>query len=307
MAKLRQKPDPDLILTADWHLREDTPACRVDDFQAAQWRKVEVIREAASRYGCPVVVAGDLFDSWRCSHELVNRLLNTLPRRLWTVPGQHELPYHRITGLNQSPLATLARARVGVEVMTGGTPFGMTEIPTGGYGYGEALRDGPLPEVLVWHRMVWAGRPPYPGAPAGGEAGRVLDVLAGRGVRLLVTGDNHQPFTLCRGGVRLVNCGCLTRQTVDEANHQPGYWLWWRKTNETQYVLLPGLDPAAVSAEHISARQEAAGRLDTFVELISGAKMGLDYRRNLTAALTGEAGRALTDGARRMVREAAEQ
>ena len=43
---------PNLILTADWHLREDQPVCRTDDFWKAQWAKIDFINDLAEHEGC---------------------------------------------------------------------------------------------------------------------------------------------------------------------------------------------------------------------------------------------------------------
>ena len=48
---------PSAILTADWHLRDDQPICRTDDFWSTQWRKVNAVTELQTRHGCPVIHA----------------------------------------------------------------------------------------------------------------------------------------------------------------------------------------------------------------------------------------------------------
>jgi len=37
MQRTRQNKKPTAILTSDWHLREDTPACWIGDCQKEQW------------------------------------------------------------------------------------------------------------------------------------------------------------------------------------------------------------------------------------------------------------------------------
>ena len=52
-----------IILTADWHIREKPPICRTDDFESALWRKIDFISELSEKYNSPVIIAGDLFHS----------------------------------------------------------------------------------------------------------------------------------------------------------------------------------------------------------------------------------------------------
>ena len=62
---------PDAILTADWHLRDDVPVCRTDDYWAAQWTKIEFIVDLANEYDCPIYNAGDIFHKWKASPYLL--------------------------------------------------------------------------------------------------------------------------------------------------------------------------------------------------------------------------------------------
>ena len=66
----------DAILTGDWHLREDTPICRTDDFQTAQWEKVRIISDLQKKYNCPVIHSGDLF------HQIINMMNSNLLAKL---------------------------------------------------------------------------------------------------------------------------------------------------------------------------------------------------------------------------------
>ena len=58
--------NPDAILTADWHIRADTPTSRTDDFTAAMWRKVQFINDLANEHNIPILIAGDLGHLLHC-------------------------------------------------------------------------------------------------------------------------------------------------------------------------------------------------------------------------------------------------
>ena len=93
----RGNKNPNLIITSDWHLRETNPICRLDDFvEETQWKKVNFISDLQKKYGCPVVHAGDLFDKWKPSPELLTKTMQHIPNDFHTIYGQHDLPNHNL-------------------------------------------------------------------------------------------------------------------------------------------------------------------------------------------------------------------
>ncbi len=98
----KKELNPDLILTADWHLRDETPPCRIDDFQQAQWDKINEVSSLQRKYNCPVLHAGDLFHYWKPSPWLISKAIQELPGRFFSVAGQHDLPQHSLDLLNKS-------------------------------------------------------------------------------------------------------------------------------------------------------------------------------------------------------------
>jgi len=117
-----RKKEPDAILTADWHLREDTPTCRTDDFWEAQWNKVDQICQLQVKYNdCPILHAGDLFDHWKPSPFLLSTALLYLPeigREFWTIYGNHDLPNHSIELAKKTGMMTLVNA-LAIEILPG--------------------------------------------------------------------------------------------------------------------------------------------------------------------------------------------
>ena len=83
---------PDLILTSDWHLREDQTICRTDDFWQAQWNKVKQVAAIQEKYDCPVVHAGDLYHYWKPSPNLLRETITRLPKSFFSIFGNHDLP-----------------------------------------------------------------------------------------------------------------------------------------------------------------------------------------------------------------------
>ena len=101
---------PSTILASDFHLREDHPVCRTDDFWQAQWKKVDFVSELQEKYDCPVLHAGDLFDFWKPSPYLLTETIKHLPNKFFTVYGQHDLPQHNLKLAYKCGINTLAEA-----------------------------------------------------------------------------------------------------------------------------------------------------------------------------------------------------
>ena len=101
---------PSAILTSDFHLREDTPVCRTDNFWETQWKKVQWVKDLQREYDCPVLHAGDLFHAWKASPYLLRETMKHLPNNFWTIFGQHDLPQHSLELKNKSGVSALEEA-----------------------------------------------------------------------------------------------------------------------------------------------------------------------------------------------------
>lgn len=263
----------DLILTSDWHLRDDTPSCRTDDFGKAQWDKVGQIMELQNQFDCPVLHAGDLFHHWKPSPYLISQAISHIPHDFFTVAGQHDLPQHNMGLIKKSGLYTLVVAGV-VNWIKGAGNFG-EEVGL----VMEGWRNTEGRKVGVWHHFVWDGKNlPWPDC----------DQITARQVLkdnpdfdLIVTGDYHKPFTYEYKGRLLVNCGCLTRQAADYATHKPRVWLWEAATNTVKAHYLK-IDEGVVDRQHIEVTEERNKRLEAFIERLSSEwEVSVSFEENL--------------------------
>lgn len=258
----------DLILTSDWHLRDDTPSCRIDDFQDTQWKKVEQVLKLQNQYECPVLHAGDLFHHWKPSPWLISQAIARLPNEFYTVAGQHDLPQHNLHAIKNSGLYTLVVA-------------GVVELFEDAGNFGQEIAEYHMKgrKVGVWHHFVWDGKNiPWPGFE-GLSAREVLK--QNPQFDLIVTGDNHRPFTYEYKGRLLVNCGCLTRQAADYDTHQPRVWLWNAETNTVKAHFLK-VDKGAVSRKHIEEVEVRTKRIDAFISRLSEEwEVSVSFEENL--------------------------
>lgn len=246
----------DFILTADWHLREDTPVCRTDDFWETQWKKVEFISELQKIHDCPVIHSGDLFHVWKPSLYLLSKTIECIPDRFYTVYGNHDLPQHNLELANKSGTYLLSTANK-VQILSGAhwkqdltTPCLSVQIDK-----------NTERKVGVWHIMTYGKDLPYPGCTAM-NAKTILKKYTK--FDLIVTGDNHQTFVEEYKGRLLVNPGSIMRQNAGQLNFYPSVFLYNARRNEIEQVFLP-ISKKSISREHITVQEKRNERIDAFI------------------------------------------
>lgn len=276
---------PTAILTTDWHLRDTVPACRTDDYLSAQWNKVAFIRELQEKYECPVLMAGDLFHVCNRSMGLLCQCMNELPQQMICIPGQHDMPRHRMDLLADSAYGVLEESRRINK--TGVKGFWLDWFP-----YGTELRPNctktvpRIPKVAIVHKLTWYGKKPYPGAPDTGNALSIMKQLAG--YDLILTGDNHEQFTLRFGDQLLVNPGSLMRMTSAQMEHEPAVYLWSAEDNTVERVVIPHESGVVIKREAQFPEGNCAvrGDLDAFLNTVTEEfETDLDFKKTLLSLM----------------------
>jgi DNA repair exonuclease SbcCD nuclease subunit len=273
MERTKRKRTVDAILTADWHLMETNPVCRKDDLTETQWEKVDFIAALQKEYGCPVIHAGDLFDFWKPSPELLAKAMQHLPNNFWTVYGNHDLPQHNIELAYKSGIHALLHAGK-LQVLD---TCHWLETPTK-HSWAPIFGEECHRKTLVWHVMTYQGLLPFPGctAPKGAKLLRQYSQFD-----LIVTGDNHKPFVEEYEGRLLVNPGSLFRITAIQQTHKPRVYLWNGRLNTVEPVYLP-IKEDVISREHLEATEERDNRIDAFISTINTDWEGsLSFEDNL--------------------------
>lgn len=292
--KNNNKP-ADAILTADFHLTESTPVARTDDYLQAQANKLAFLQRLSTQHNnCPVLCAGDIFDKWKASPWLCSWAYQLLPAPLITIPGNHDLPMHNFEYYDKAALALLEKvnsARIcilkgdGIDVnklRIMGVPSGQlasfdpeqAEI-TNGDGAGGA----PARRILLLHELVWAGKAPS-WAAGSWKASELIEEF-GKHFDLILTGDNHEAFTVEQEGTLLVNPGSMMRITAAQADFQPRGYLYYAGENQVEPVMLP-VERGVISREHLDKEQERDERITAYIEQLgSDWEAGLSFRKNL--------------------------
>jgi DNA repair exonuclease SbcCD nuclease subunit len=264
--------NPTAILTGDWHLREDSPTCRTDDFWTTQWEKVDFVSDLQKKYNCQVIHSGDLFNHWKPSPYLLNKTMRHIPKEFYTVYGNHDLPQHNIELADKCGINVLHEAER-LNVLNGTHWNQKPEVASLLF-----CPTGIEKRILVWHVMTFAGKEPWPGCPDP-KSSTILKKYPD--YNLIVTGHNHQTFISKYKNRILVNPGSLTRQTADQIDHQPCVFLWYADTNEIEEVLIPIKDNV-ISRDHIEKKKDHDTRIEAFVSRLNTEwEASISFEENL--------------------------
>lgn len=289
--KRKNKENPTAILSADWHIRDDRPVCRTDNFIEAMLLKLGFIQGLASKYNCPVLIAGDLGHKPMWGDKLLNLIIHYLSltdTQYIIIPGQHDLPNHRLDKWKDAGIGVLDKSIKNFEVAE----------YEGGNGTSKAAQLAAFPYstkiksykkkskrlVALTHQMVIQSQ----------KKKLWYDQVANHGKRLLkkypcydliVSGDNHQSFVVEHAGRVLVNPGSIMRMTANQINHKPSVYLWYAESNTVERVYLP-IEQNVINREHIDIISKRNDRIDSFVnKLKDTGEVGLSFENNMKSFL----------------------
>lgn len=278
------------ILLADVHLSLKPPIWRSaePDWLEAQARPLNEVKLLQQKYGCPVICAGDIFDKWNSSPELINFALANLPDSMYTIPGQHDLPNHQYSDIHRSAYWTLVGAGKIISlpqnsfltlpnITLWGFPFG-NELE-GCLGLEGRLSNGDELCVAIVHSYVWIDGYSYPNAPEDKKFGKRISGIKDNkwlGYDVVVYGDNHKGFLTQVEKTQIFNCGTLMRRKSDEIDYIPQVGLLL----DTGVVIPHFLDIS--KDEYIAEAKERVEPLlemgDFFDELGKLGKTALDFK-----------------------------
>jgi len=291
-----------ILLTGDWHFRHSVPRKRIDDYPKTQIKKLKFIFNLAKDKNCAFVLQpGDFFDSHKANDFLKREMIKlikeaSLPMTehpfIETIFGQHDLRYHS-SDTNNTPLRVLEAAQV-IDILgyrRGAPDVYITSPPkivhSNVHIYGASWFED-IPEItteginiLLIHKMIvkdkllWEGQEDT-------TKGNIL--LRKHNFDLIVSGDNHQSFTVSNGKKHLVNCGSLMRMTTAQLDHKPVVYIYDTKDKSLEEHLIP-IEPVnkVFDLSKIEKEKKENKELEAFVtHLKSNAKIdGLDYPKNL--------------------------
>lgn len=215
------------ICCSDIHLSTKPPVARAgeEDWLRAQARPLWQLKKLAEEHDVVILCAGDIFDRWNSPPELINWAIKHLPK-MYAIPGQHDLPNHRLEDIHRSAYWTLVEAGIVTHVPDLESPHIGWGIELRGFPWGTPLRyfkpdrtDALVLSVALVHQYVWVPNRGYPGALKEDRLAYCGKNL--KGWDIVIFGDNHLSF-LCRSkGTTVFNCGSFQRRNSDQIGYNP--------------------------------------------------------------------------------------
>ena len=282
-----------IILLSDIHLSTEKPTGRIDDWESAQWRKMEWVWRYAAEHEAIILQAGDLCDrprNWIVLIKLIS-FLRTWNRVVYMVRGQHDMYFHSpdssstVQILDKLELVGLVEANPGVLVGS--------EVSIAGIRWGEVEKiNRPVAKqktnILVIHAPIAEApvfeKHDYIDARSFAEKHQEYD--------LILCGDIHRHFCIKTKWNTLLNTGPMIRRDVGEYNfrHEPCFYIYDTTTKELTKQIIPH-EPAekVLSRQHLDGQQEIKSLLSDFVEKVkqtlSKESPGVDVMANFRRAI----------------------
>lgn len=214
-----------ILALADLHLRENKPECRAEeeDWLKAIGDKIHFIYQTAKENKVDyIVIAGDVFDSWRnnsmpflCRCISWFKTLNTAAPVV-CIPGNHDTMGGNLNELERSPYELFARMKVFNNASIG-------DFDVYDYQFeGKQVSNHP---VVIAHKGLYLKEKPYPTAPDKGNVEYFVRNCLSDSCKLLIAGDYHKPFVTKIDNCTVVNCGSLMRLTAAQCDYKPAVWL----------------------------------------------------------------------------------
>jgi hypothetical protein len=277
--------DPIAVVCSDLHLSLIKPVCRADkDWMEVQARYLKQLKEVAGEL--PIICAGDIFDRWNPSPELINFALRELPDGMLCVPGQHDLPFHQIDQMARSGYGVLAFTGK-IQDLTKG-PVSLKGAVVWGFGWEEEIKP-PIKnnalKIAAIHRYCWMTGSSYPGAPDTGHVNAYKKKIQGYDVA--VFGDNHAGFVKQISALTtVINCGGFIRRKSDEIDYRPMIGVVYSDGSVSRHRL----DTAGDLFHEIPEdRKEVPFDMKNFIDGLEGlGEHGLDFKEAVTRHLNSE-------------------
>jgi hypothetical protein len=277
----------------DIHLSHVAPVSRSaePDWYAAMRRPLrELKRLLFQHHNPPVLIPGDIFDDgWRVRRippELINFALQELPDNMYTVPGNHDLPHHRLDQVHRSAYWTLVEAGKALSLAPS-QPVDASGARIWGFPHGTEIkpaegRHSLALAIAVSHCYIWRKGYGYEGAPEECLTQAFHSRL--QGFDVAVFGDNHKGFqtTIKRAGghvTTIFNVGTFMRRTSTEREYQPVVGLIHQNGTVTRHPLDTTQD------KFVEVDPKQVPQLERAGEFLSRLEQLRDAKINLTQAM----------------------
>lgn len=265
-----------MIITADWHIRNTRPRCRVDeDWIKTQQKALNQIAEICENKNAPLMVVGDIFNSNSdTSFECINMVQKLADRigGIYILAGNHDLPYHSSENIDKSAIGVLLQSENVFKIEDYSDEFSAPNFDE---------ERNPMPYMFIHTLTI-----PSKDKPDFIECETPESLLEKYPTaKWIFTGDYHRNFVYEEDGRYVINSGCLIRQVSDMKDYQCG--VYFVDTEKEIIEFIPIIDnEELVNDEYIIRENEREERIESFVNKLKDVEsVSLDFIDNVEKAL----------------------
>lgn len=258
-----------IMITADWHLRDDVPICRKDDFWEVQKSTLKFINDMCVKNDIHfMLIAGDIFDKPKANQtaKLINLFNDCIKVDYSFVAGNHDLKFHSMEWFKECDISILENKKL---------------KHIGYYNFNEEGWKNEKTKIKVIHKYcqveklpVWLER-----------EGITAENLLKEDGNIFITGDNHTGFIYEKNSKIVINPGCITRQTVEKREYKPFIVLLEIDENYkyTSYekIYLPDTDLSVVENIELDKMKDKNERIQSFLSSLTSTDIKLDFTGNV--------------------------
>lgn len=275
----KQNKKPIAIVCSDLHLSDKPPLCRAGekDWFGVMKRNIKFITGLSAENECPIILAGDVFDYWRPSNQLINEVAGWFEENpIYFIAGQHDLEGNNMNNYFNSGLSILAEMCDWWLLSAKGLRIFETNFIVYGYNYGEEIQDkkSHCKSICVLHKLTYMD-----------DAHILLKKL--KSFDIVITGDNHERFTVGENNQTLINPGSMMRIKADQEDYQPKVCLLLPEAISEKK--LP-IEKDIFSREHIEVANNLEESLNTFIKVLKNKmEVGELFENNLINYIRAQA------------------
>jgi len=271
-----------LVFASDFHLRNDQPVSRTDDFLQVQNDTLKFIAQICKQNNADLIVAGDVFNKAKQENMqfLINDLYDIFKKiNIYFIAGNHDLLFHSIENFEKCNIGLLGKFdnwywenNDNVDDFNNYFNF---------FNYDVEIKNTLENEKLtfcIMHRYCEIDN--LPEYISDGITAKLL--LEKYDYNYFIIGDNHKAFEYEKDGRFVFNTGCITRQSINEKDYKPSVILFDTEKKEYEKIYLPDNQQNVWKEEQITQQIKRENRIDGFINLIGADKsISLDYINNL--------------------------
>lgn len=294
------------LISADWHLRGDAPACRVepDNWLDEQRQSVEQLYGIVKTEHCDEVwILGDLFHRARTSTEATNQALSLLsgfaPTPVKVLVGNHDILHHSYENLTKSTIGAIFSLDNVTELHTRSwkdtTDNGDVQTVLEAYPFGTEPEKIPDCDIWCTHQLVFPDKDSMPCDRSGKLIANIgvtaEDLLARSNASLCITGDYHHGYVKKFKDTTVVTCGCLNIQASDMDDYKPRCYIL-----DTSDFSIKEIPLKTFGKVHPDPKRESRQEIETYMEGLQDFEVPhLDFIANVQAAMAKEKDKAVRE------------